>query len=122
MTSFRASRSLSVAQRLMGLRPGSWLRVVDSGDEDAAAALAGMITLANIARDESDLERDAIDSLTAEAPGLISGWVETLNRWRLEHCATPAATVETPSPGKIGRNDPCSCGSGRKYKRCCGLN
>jgi SEC-C motif-containing protein len=22
---------------------------------------------------------------------------------------------------KIGRNDPCSCGSGRKYKKCCGL-
>ena len=21
---------------------------------------------------------------------------------------------------KIGRNDPCLCGSGRKYKRCCG--
>ena len=24
---------------------------------------------------------------------------------------------ETP---KVGRNDPCSCGSGRKYKKCCG--
>jgi len=23
---------------------------------------------------------------------------------------------------KIGRNDPCTCGSGKKYKRCCGLN
>ena len=23
---------------------------------------------------------------------------------------------------KIGRNDPCPCGSGRKYKRCCGAN
>lgn len=22
---------------------------------------------------------------------------------------------------KIGRNDPCPCGSGNKYKRCCGL-
>jgi uncharacterized protein len=21
-----------------------------------------------------------------------------------------------------GRNDPCSCGSGRKYKQCCGRN
>ncbi len=21
---------------------------------------------------------------------------------------------------KIGRNDPCTCGSGRKYKKCCG--
>eukprot|EP00730_Choanoeca_flexa_P019510 TRINITY_DN9534_c0_g1_i1.p1 TRINITY_DN9534_c0_g1~~TRINITY_DN9534_c0_g1_i1.p1 ORF type:complete len:345 (+),score=99.96 TRINITY_DN9534_c0_g1_i1:97-1131(+) len=23
---------------------------------------------------------------------------------------------------KVGRNDPCSCASGRKYKKCCGLN
>jgi uncharacterized protein YecA (UPF0149 family) len=21
---------------------------------------------------------------------------------------------------KIGRNDPCSCGSGKKFKKCCG--
>jgi preprotein translocase subunit SecA len=23
---------------------------------------------------------------------------------------------------KIGRNDPCICGSGKKYKKCCGIN
>lgn len=23
---------------------------------------------------------------------------------------------------KIGRNKPCSCGSGKKYKKCCGFN
>ncbi len=26
----------------------------------------------------------------------------------------------TITPQKIGRNDPCSCGSGKKYKKCCG--
>ena len=25
-------------------------------------------------------------------------------------------------PRKIGRNDPCPCGSGEKYKNCCGKN
>ncbi len=29
----------------------------------------------------------------------------------------PAAAV---TPGKVGRNDPCPCGSGKKYKHCCG--
>jgi len=24
-----------------------------------------------------------------------------------------------PSGRKVGRNDPCPCGSGKKYKRCC---
>ena len=23
---------------------------------------------------------------------------------------------------KVGRNDPCPCGSGKKYKNCCGAN
>jgi uncharacterized protein YecA (UPF0149 family) len=22
--------------------------------------------------------------------------------------------------GKVGRNDPCHCGSGKKFKKCCG--
>ena len=30
-----------------------------------------------------------------------------------------AAAVQ-PNGGEPGRNDPCPCGSGRKYKRCCG--
>ncbi len=23
---------------------------------------------------------------------------------------------------KVGRNEPCPCGSGKKYKKCCGSN
>jgi preprotein translocase subunit SecA len=30
------------------------------------------------------------------------------------------ATVRRTQP-KVGRNDPCPCGSGKKYKRCCGI-
>ncbi len=32
----------------------------------------------------------------------------------------PAAPVPPPTPKKVGRNDPCPCGSGKKYKKCCG--
>jgi hypothetical protein len=32
----------------------------------------------------------------------------------------PAATLAALMPQKIGRNDPCLCGSGKKYKKCCG--
>ncbi len=28
-------------------------------------------------------------------------------------------TYRRPNP-KVGRNDPCPCGSGKKYKKCCG--
>jgi tetratricopeptide (TPR) repeat protein len=37
---------------------------------------------------------------------------------RAEPPARPAPPV--PRFGKVGRNDPCPCGSGKKYKRCCG--
>ena len=32
--------------------------------------------------------------------------------------AAPAPAAET----KVGRNDPCPCGSGKKYKKCHGAN
>lgn len=32
----------------------------------------------------------------------------------------PAKVIEMPARSKIGRNDPCPCGSGLKYKKCCG--
>ena len=38
--------------------------------------------------------------------------------------APPPAAARRPPPstkaaGKVGRNDKCPCGSGRKYKKCC---
>ena len=31
-----------------------------------------------------------------------------------------AETPESLQRVKVGRNEPCPCGSGKKYKRCCG--
>ena len=36
--------------------------------------------------------------------------------------SSPAAPVNTTSSKKVGRNDPCPCGSGKKYKKCCGAD
>jgi SEC-C motif-containing protein len=40
------------------------------------------------------------------------------NRWYYVHGSMIAPTVKNER--KIGRNDPCPCGSGKKYKKCCG--
>ncbi len=37
----------------------------------------------------------------------------------LEKLLNPQQVVKSE---KIGRNDPCPCGSGKKYKKCCGAN
>jgi preprotein translocase subunit SecA len=50
--------------------------------------------------------------------------VATTTRWQEsrggEAAAAPARVEPRVAGGqKIGRNDPCSCGSGKKYKKCC---
>jgi hypothetical protein len=37
------------------------------------------------------------------------------------HHHGPVVTYHRPAP-KIGRNDVCPCGSGKKYKKCCIAN
>ncbi|MEN8184800.1 MAG: SEC-C metal-binding domain-containing protein, partial [Myxococcota bacterium] len=32
----------------------------------------------------------------------------------------PRAAAAGDRSGKVGRNSPCVCGSGKKYKKCCG--
>jgi hypothetical protein len=51
-------------------------------------------------------------------------WVQDARMERLMHhwpkaTARPAAAIGTRAARKIGRNTPCPCGSGKKYKRCC---
>jgi uncharacterized protein len=31
----------------------------------------------------------------------------------------PARGTRARAPRQVGRNDPCPCGSGKKYKKCC---
>ena len=53
--------------------------------------------------------------LIRELPDIIA---KTWAFWRDdEH---PLLTVQPERRVKVGRNDPCPCGSGKKYKRCCG--
>ena len=104
-------------ERAMAMRPVSWMAVAQ--DEAAALAMAGMMALIAIIDRGEDMDPKKIVALTEAAPDLIPGWVEALDAWRL-HGATdrPAPTRSS----KVGRNEPCPCGSGKKYKKCCGLN
>ena len=41
------------------------------------------------------------------------------NKWIFISGKEPIKQVVNEEP-KVGRNDPCPCGSGKKYKKCCG--
>jgi uncharacterized protein len=117
-------------ERAMRLRMNSWERIVKSSDEEAASSVTMMLALYQIAEGKSDLPAGSIEELTEQAPALIPDTVFALNAWTKGNIEpepfplwaaanSPSAPVRT---SKAGRNDPCPCGSGRKYKRCCGAN
>jgi preprotein translocase subunit SecA len=56
---------------------------------------------------------------------LLTIRVQTDARPQREQVAKPDVPKVPAEPvrregGKVGRNDPCPCGSGKKYKKCCG--
>ncbi len=61
----------------------------------------------------------------AEADHLFSlpQWAKVLNEQEREEITKSYKQSKTyHAPKKPGRNDPCPCGSGKKYKNCCGKN
>ncbi|MNO77360.1 hypothetical protein D3C76_684670 [compost metagenome] len=72
-----------------------------------------------------DLEKLYFNMLDAKAEYLY-----TLSQWegifseekRKEISKSYKESKTVRNENKIGRNDPCPCGSGKKYKKCCGVN
>ena len=62
--------------------------------------------------------------------GAKADWLYNLEEWntlltgerRKELYKEQRNSTTIVKDKKIGRNDPCPCGSGKKYKKCCGFN
>jgi uncharacterized protein len=113
-------------EKAVKLKPAAWQKLLNA-DHETAGAMSGLLTLADVDRRDPRFTPEQLDALTAAAPDQIGPWVITLNRWRLANWPPTRDVATQPSsfaaPGnKVGRNEPCPCGSGKKYKKCCGLN
>jgi len=63
------------------------------------------------------MEADGVDMNSASA---MRKWAKAnQKRIREQEYGTVKPIVKDKEPG---RNDPCPCGSGKKYKKCCGAN
>ena len=70
-----------------------------------------------------DLEKLYYNMVAAKAE-----WLYELPQWdhiltqerRKELYKEQKSSMTVVKPPKIGRNEPCPCGSGKKYKHCCG--
>ena len=73
-----------------------------------------------------DFEKLFFNMLAAEAQYLytLEEWEDVLDevkRIGILQAYKKSKIVVREQP-KVGRNDPCPCGSGKKYKKCCGAN
>lgn len=98
----------------MALRPDAWTAPTD--DASVTEARARLSLLIDVARQESALDSMEINALEVEAPGRL---IDAVLRLHASRPRAGIAAAPMPSPAKVGRNDPCPCGSGRKAKRCC---
>ena len=72
-----------------------------------------------------DFEKLYFNMLDAKADYLytLPEWDDILTEEKREEIAKAYRRSKTVvKEPKIGRNDPCPCGSGKKYKKCCGKN
>jgi hypothetical protein len=112
-------------------RPRRWMDFDDIRESLFATAVVNGIDLPEAEEWAADFERehqrinerskwlesamDEPDDDSADLPIPIEDLLPT------KTSSYEPATIRQTGP-KIGRNDPCHCGSGKKYKRCCGAD
>jgi preprotein translocase subunit SecA len=91
---FRSTTNLMAFEQFLSSLPFNVAQRLEEGDQRAASGpLPGRGDLALSQQDQSQTDGEELELVI------------------------PSARRESP---KVGRNDPCPCGSGKKYKNCCG--
>ena len=90
---------------------------MDMFDEMVADIKYDVVKLLMNLRKQEDVKREEAAKITGAALQAINGLDSDQQRVKSE----VNRTVVNQGP-KVGRNDPCPCGSGKKYKNCCGKN
>ena len=105
------------------MRPDIWAELMNS--EEYGGALVPIFALAHENHPDPEMRpyKEPIDNEQREKlfVGAAAG-VMQIHRYYLDQRDDYAPTSRTfvRSRPKIGRNAPCPCGSGKKYKQCCG--
>jgi len=112
--------------RGMDFHPADWMELLD--DEEHGSAMVAIFVLAHEHDPDPKMRsyKEPIDEARREQllAGLAAGTKKIYryfepHRQMGAHVKEAKASYRRESP-KIGRNAPCPCGSGKKYKQCCG--
>lgn len=98
----------------VNLRPDAWTPLFES--EEDWILVAPILAHCHDEEGKSlvGAEGDKLAVVLEEATGMIPATVVAIDRYWKARRSGPAKNP------KVGRNDPCPCGSGRKFKQCCG--
>ena len=109
--------------RGIGMRNEHWVELIN--DDKRGGCLLPMMMLCHEHDQDPAMRPDPIspekrkEVIVMMAAGLLGAY-----RYFRKHREAYACATFAPKPrrnvSKTGRNDPCPCGSGKKYKRCCG--
>jgi uncharacterized protein len=104
------------------LRHDGWAELV--ADEDHGGCLIPMLMLYHEHDPDPEMRPEPIGLEQREEiiAHMAAGLLAAHRYFKPQRQAFASAHIHEPPRRtlKIGRNDPCPCGSGKKYKRCCG--
>jgi preprotein translocase subunit SecA len=117
---------------ILQLLDNRWIEILDALDElqegIGLRGIAGRDPLVEYTAEAYDMFKEMTDTIGEEFMRYIFGArVVEMERERaplrlIESSGEePEAPAQRQTGDKVGRNDPCPCGSGKKYKKCCGV-
>ena len=106
----------------IALRPRRWTKMVKS---EAGLLLVPIMVLceADEILDELGLSSEELSQTVEEAIEILPATVMGIaDYWRMPAAQKKSLATSLRAATRIGRNDPCACGSGKKFKKCCGCD
>jgi uncharacterized protein len=110
--------------RGMEMRRRGWSSLLD--DEENGGSLVPILALAHEHDPDPELrsytkpvDAEMREKLIVGAAAGVMRIYRYFQAQRLTHSISENITYRRIAP-KVGRNDPCPCGSGKKFKQCCG--
>ena len=105
------------------LRPDIWPEIME--DEYEGGAMVPIWALAHEHHQDPEMrpfDEPISDQQREELIISTAAGVMRMHRYFLKqrNLYAPSSQTFTHPGGKTGRNDPCPCGSGKKFKQCCG--
>jgi uncharacterized protein len=104
------------------MRHDGWAELVN--DEEHGGCLIPMMMLCHEHDEDPEMRPEPISTEKREEVivHMAAGLVAAYRYFRGHRQVKPGAHRSEPrrNAPNVGRNDPCPCGPGKKYKRCCG--